>query len=809
MKKLLTSLLLFGTVITALAQDVQKFTLKGIAYDSVSNEAATYATVLLLDQDQELIASSYTNGKGAFKLNAPTGTYTLQLNMVGYAPYSTEINLTKDIDLGTITISESISIEAATVVGQLITSDLDKTSYNTEFDPEAKALTALEMMRKVPMLSVDGEETIRLRGETNFKILVNGKSSSLLNGNYKDVLRSMPASSIKRIEVITSPPAKYDAEGIGGIINIITNRKTIEGFNGSVWSQLDSRGGWNVGTYLAGTVGKFNFSGNIYVGQYKQPESILSASLTNFNSTSYYQQMYESISNRDGDYQGVGLEMSYEFDSKNLLSLSINGTLGGGNHYDNSTYHFLNQDGLLTNSYSNVSNGFSSWGGIGASLDYQRTFDRTDQLFTASYKVDYNPNNSNFENSITPSDLSSIPQSINRGENSAWGLEHAFQVDYFDPINENHQIEVGLKYTLRPNVSNSINEIFLDEQWIENLDQKNDLDYMQHIASAYGAYQFKFGDFAFKAGARAEYTINDGEYISQVNTPMFNRYFNIVPYLNFGYMIDRFQNLKIAYTQRITRPGIWLLNPYVDSENPLQITTGNPELDPELTHSVELSYGIYKPTFNFGASISGRLTDNAIEDVITIREAVNISRPENIGLERSLSASINTGARFFDNKLSFTLNGSTTYKDITANDGTGRANSGWEGNVFAMISAELWKGSNLSINGGWGLSGVSLQGEGGEYYFSGVSLSQKFFEDKLSVTIRSNNPLNKYSYFNMSSYDPTSFISNVNVKYIMQNIGFSLSWRFGSVKGYVKKTKRSIESDDLVGGGSADQMGPQ
>ncbi len=807
MKKLITTTLMLLCATISFAQSSQKFTVKGTAIDTVKSEAAAFATVVLLDAQKQLIASSYCDDRGDFRLTAPQGDYTFQLSMVGYAPLVKTIELSENLDLGTVAISEGLNIGAVKVIGQLVTSDLDKTSYNTEFDPEAPALTALEMMRKVPMLSVDGEETVRLRGETNFKILINGKSSSLLSGNYKDVLRSMPASSIKRIEVITSPPAKYDAEGIGGIINIVTNRKAIEGFNGSLWSKYGTLGDWNLGTYLAGTAGKFNFSGNIYLGNYNRPENIASAQITTHNSVDQYLQNYELNTARDGDYQGIGVEMSYEFDSLNLLTLSINGTLGGGNNTDNAIYNIFSQSGALTDAYSNISKGFNSWGSIGASLDYQRTFSRPDQNLTASYKVDYSPNNSHFSNIIAPISGSLHPSSQNRSENSAWGMEHAFQIDYFDPITDKHQIETGVKYTLRPSISNSINEFLSGTEWVENIALKNDLDYMQHIASAYGAYQFKFGGFAVKAGARAEYTINDGEYIGQVITPMFTRYFNIVPYLNFGYKIDHFQSLKAGYTQRITRPGIGYLNPYVNTENPQFIQTGNPNLDPELTHSFEVAYGIFKPMFNINTTLSAGITNNSIERLTTIVDGIGYSKPENIGQERSFSASLSAGARFFDNKLSLTFNGSTSYKDIATNDGTGASNSGWEANIFAMVSAEMWKDGNVSLNGGWGRYGVSLQGSGSEYYHSNVSVTQRLFEKRLGITLSVASPLTKYNFYEMAYSDPGIFDQMMKIKTLAQDFSLSLSWRFGSVKGFVKQTKRTIESNDQLQGGGGGQGG--
>ncbi len=804
MKKLLLTLSLVLISTLSYAQD---YTISGVTMDTLRSEPAAYATVLLFGADAaELKVSTYTDDKGRFSIKTDAGDYTLRVNFVGYAPFERSFTLDQDLDLGVINVTQAIEIGAASVTAQLITADVDKTSYNAELDPEAPALTALEMMRKVPMLSVDAEDEIRLRGETNFKILVNGKSSSLLSGNYKDVLRSMPASSIKRIEVITSPPAKYDAEGIGGIINIVTTRKTIEGFNGSVWASGDTFGGWNTGAYIAGTAGKFNFSGNLYTGHYNQPGSIIDATLTNFNSVDSYTHQYRVENNADGHYNGVSFEMSYEFDSLNLLSFAVNGSLGNYNMENITHNEFFSQIGDPTGSYENVSRSKGDWGGIGASLDYQRTFARPDQLLTASYKVDYNPNGNFAENEILPI-FGSTSALHTRSNNDAWGMEHAIQVDYFDPITKNHQIEAGLKYTLRPSLSNSTNEILIGDEWQEDITLKNDLDYMQHIGSAYAAYQYKVKNFTAKAGARAEYTVNDGEYLSIDTTPLFSRYFNLVPYLNFGYKIDNFQSLKLGYTQRISRPGIWLLNPYVDTSNPLYVESGNPNLDPELTHSFELGYGIYKPMFNISATLSAGITNNSIEDVLTIVNQTSYVRPENIGQKYAYRGSLSAGARFFGGKLSFTLNGSLGYLDIRSNDGSNRSNTGTDYNVFAMISGNAWKDGTVTLMGGAGKSGVNLQMDGNVYYFSGLSVSQGFFKKKLNISINAQNPWTKYNYYTITGFDPTTFAFDGKMLQRGQQIKLSASWRFGSAKGAVKKARRTIDNSDQKGGGSAGQTG--
>lgn len=215
--------------------------------------------------------------------------------------------------------------DAAIVFGQLITTDIDKTTYNTTNDPETPSLTALEMMRKVPMLTVDGDDNLKLNGQANFKILVNGKSSTLMSSNYKEVLKSMPAGSIKNIEVITNPPAKYDAEGIGGIINIITDRKSIDGFNGSVGAGIRRFGSGNANAYIAAANGKFSISANYFVGQYMSPSAKQNTYRENFNSDNMKYLNMGGGGNATNLNYGFNIEASYEIDTLNLITLSAGG----------------------------------------------------------------------------------------------------------------------------------------------------------------------------------------------------------------------------------------------------------------------------------------------------------------------------------------------------------------------------------------------------------------------------------------------------------------------------------------------------
>lgn len=273
MKKILTAVLMLLSL-GAVAQSTPKYIVSGSVRDSVRDENVSYATVIVSDTLKKPFTSTYSSDKGYFEFRAPKGIYNVVVGFTGYTPDTLKIEVgAQNYSIGTVYLTEGVQLGAVQILGQLVTTDIDKTTYNLAADPETPALTGLEMMRKVPMLTVDGEDNIQLKGQTDFKILVNGKPSTMMTKNYKEVLKSMPASSIKSIEVITNPPAKYDAEGLGGLINIITVRKTNNGYNGSVNLGVDQWGSVNGGGYIAAQMGKFALSANLYASQYISPET--------------------------------------------------------------------------------------------------------------------------------------------------------------------------------------------------------------------------------------------------------------------------------------------------------------------------------------------------------------------------------------------------------------------------------------------------------------------------------------------------------------------------------------------------------
>ena len=439
------------------------YSVSGVLIDSLSHESEPYATIriYLKTSPQEPVKLAVTDLDGKFDVPlTKADDYILYITSVGKRTVQRAFTLSgqnKRADLGTLYTSEDSEMLAGVeVVAQkpLVKAEIDKIAYSIEDDPDAKTNTTLEMLRKVPLVTVDAEDNIQVNGSSNFKVHVNGKPNTLMSNNPKEVLRSLPANSIKSIEVITEPGAKYDAEGIGGILNIITTDAKMQGYNVTLGANAGNR---NAGAYAYGTVqvGKFTATGNYsYQTQYA-PRGYTSSGREDYTSERYKYLSSDGSSKSDGTFQFGNIEASYEIDTLNLLTFSTN-IFGGNFSSDNqSGTEMLDANRSLAYRYNTRSENSNTFGNVGVNLDYQHSMKRKGEYLTASYKFNNSPNNSEAETYYE--DAEAVPFDLidQRYDNDAHTTEHTLQLDYVNPLNETHYIDAGAKYIFRKNASDS------------------------------------------------------------------------------------------------------------------------------------------------------------------------------------------------------------------------------------------------------------------------------------------------------------------------------------------------------------------
>lgn len=807
-KNLLSVLLMLFVVLQVSAQTGNAgFTIKGQVIDSLRNESVPYATLRIAPAQNpgkpvKLLACD-TNGKFTATLKA-AGKYVATIQSVGMAPATRTFTLKegqKELNLGKIYMAEvSEHLKEVTVTAQkpLVKAEIDKITYNLEEDPEALTNNALEMLRKVPMITVDGEDKIQLKGSDNFKVYVNGKPSNLMTNNPSEVLKSMPANTIKNIEVITDPGAKYDAEGVGGIINIIT-KSALQGYTGTVSASATDKGGVGGGAYVSLKAGKFGLTGNYNYNYDRQPYTNSESYREDLNRDDMKYLYQDGRSKSTYNMQYGYVEGSYEIDTLNLISVS--GNLFSGKPKSKSERHEWMKNVEMADVYEfkRYTRSENTFGGGEFNMDYQHSTSLKDELLTVSYKFNYSPDNSMYTTELD--ELQSSPLYTPRGnewkKNTASTKEHTGQVDYTRPLPKGQNVEAGLKYILRQ--SQSETEAKMND--IPYTEPNSNFKHTQHIYSAYASYSLKWKKFGFKAGVRAE-----GTHLDVKSDNSFDKdFFNLVPSANLSYQLGASQTLRLTYNMRIQRPGIWYLNPYVDQADPLNVSSGNPDLDAEKNHNVSLNYSMFTQKFNLNASVNYSFVNNGIEQYI-YREVTPEGEETNVLHRTYGNIAKNHQVRFYlygswnpVSQFRIYMNGGADYRDLSSqNYGS---NSGWTGRVFAGAQYSLPLDFRINLNGGYFSKRISLQGEYSSMFFTGITLNKDFLKKKLTVSVSARDPFWKHKEMTSVTRDANFYQESVN-HWIGRSFYFRISYRFGEMKGGIKKVRRGISNDDVKSGGN-------
>ena len=805
-------MLCFAFSLQAQTNKASSFTIKGQVVDSLTNESVPFATlrIVLAKSPQDVIKLLACDVDGMFEtsLTAP-GQYVIQMQSVGKSPAEKHFALSgsnSKVDLGELYMADdSQSLGEVMVVAQkpLVKVEIDKLTYSLEDDPEAKTNNTLDMLRKVPMVTVDGDEKIQLKGSDNFKIYLNGKPSNMLSSsNASDVLKGMPAGSVKNIEVITEPGAKYDAEGVGGIINIITTKNALQGYNASIRMEGSALGRYGAGGNISLKTGKLGLTANYNYRRQNNPWSDSeSYRETKGDEPEYLSQIGRS--KRKGPFQFGSLEASYELDSLNLLTVGanlFNGKMTNISEYDVTMQNIIYPEAGYT--YERYSKGENTFGSVDVNVDFQHSTKKKDELLTFSYRFSNSPDDSEsyteLKNEKNYFDAHNYPR---REKNDAYTNEHTVQVDYTTPTFQDQTLEVGAKYILRQSNSEAHTHQFNDSigKWEENLFLLSDFKHMQHIYSGYVGYGLKYKKMGYKVGIRAEGTSLNVKFKNDPEQNFKTDYFDVVPNATVSYMIDMAQQIRIGYNMRIQRPGIWYLNPYIDTSDPQNISYGNPNLDSEKSHNINMNYSLFSPKFNLNISANYTFVNNAIQRYTFVDEASGIyhSTYGNLGERQSVGSYIY--GRWSPIPLfNLTLNGGVSYMNYKAKE-LGQKNDGVRGNVYSNVQVNLPKDFRVNVYGGYYSPWIMLQGKGSSHYFTGINVNKDFMDKKLSVTLSCNSPFWKTMKMENNTSDENFRMKNIN-HWRARDFSIRVSYRFGNLKDSIKKVKRGINNDDMRGG---------
>ena len=678
---------------------------------------------------------------------------------------------------------------------KLIKNDIDKLTYDVQHDKTAQTKTTLEILKKIPLVTVDGQENIRVQGSTSFKVYKNGHPDPSLSGqNLKDILKAIPASTIKRIEVITDPGAKYDAEGTTAILNIVMMSNTkLQGVSGKVNSDVNSHGSVRLGTYLITKVGKLTTAVNYNLRKQgrKQTENNREE-VYNYVKTGEQKRVYGTSSTAATIHFG-NIGASYEIDSLNLLTASTTFIGYKADANTQSTTERWNKSNQLIYKFdSDVTTPGYSYFNLGGRLDYQHKTHLDGEVLTLSYMLAATRQHTIFHQMYN--NMVNFPVSYTSYDRNTRNhfTEHTFQIDYVRPFGKYHKIESGTKYILRYNNSTSL----MDYQGTTP-DMESNFKHNAQVAAAYLSYIFTAGKWAARAGLRYEFTRMKASYPDGSNADYHANLNDWVPSASLQYKISDGQTLKFSYNTSINRPGIGYLNPAVIS-TPTAVSFGNANLGSSRNQALHLEYMLVTSKLTLQLSPYYSYTNNGIGHILYEQNRKDVSTYQNVLKSKVFGISSYTEWTPFTG-TSFTLNADIRYARITLPTPYIK-NSGCGGDIYFNWEQKVpWKLTlTTSIGGEYGNRVYDPYAIEGHWFYYDFTLTRRFFKDKLTVSISAESPFIKErsSTYRIVQGDYTGYERSVMYPQRF-NIGFS--WSFGKLKASVKTAARSIENDDLVG----------
>ena len=699
-----------------------------------------------------------------------------------------------------VTWSKDLDGVTVTRMRRLVKADADKLSYDVKNDEDAKASTVLDMLRKVPMVSVDGEDNITVNGSSSFKVYVDGKPNMMMSSAPSQVFKSMPASMVKSIEVVTNPGAKYDAEGGAGVLNIVMNKEmmtmmgggeSLNGYNGTLRVQAGNRqlGG---SAFVSGQQGKLSYSTNITYS--KQTPGTTTTTMEREQTGAMSSTMIsESESKMKMPFTMGNLTLGYELDAKSSIGLTAG-----------ITSFNMNSDGLTKTtfgggmygtgfSYGNTNDTKMRRTSFNGSLDYQRFLNdaRTSSL-TLTYQLTYAPTKSEMESGFDQSTTFPGMDLTNRySENKERTTDHIFQMDYTTPLGTANTLNAGLKYSFRRATSDA--DYYLQGVYSDLM--SSEYKYNNSILAGYAELVSRFGNFSSKAGLRYEQTWQDVSYQLGKGNDFSTHYGNLVPSASLSYSLNPATNIALTYNMRISRPGITYLNPYVDRSNPTMLSYGNPDLDTEKSHNIGLAFNSFSAKMMFSVNLRHSFTDNAIESY-SFYDSNNLLNTTYDNTAKNHMTSLNAYVNWLVHKNTrLFLNGAVDYSDMRSK-ALDIQNHGWHANVMAGLQQTLPWNIKLSAYLITSTKSYNLQGWSSGFNMLTGTLSKSFLDDKLTISVMGMTGLGNGGALAINSYsEGKDFTNKMDIKVPMQSVSLTVSYTFGNTKKQFMQRRSRVESD--------------
>ncbi|MFI2743199.1 TonB-dependent receptor domain-containing protein [Zhouia sp. PK063] len=811
---------IIGFCLPTMAQEGKTITISGKIIDKDNNDPLSYATVALKStSDPSKISGGITDDNGNFNIQVASGNYTVTFTYISYKKIVlSNQDLTSNKNYGTVKmvldVSQLDEVEVTSEKTQ-VQVRLDKKVYNIGKDLTTQGATMSDALANVPSVTVDVDGTINLRGNENVKILIDGKPSAMAGFGDTNIFQQLPADAIERVEVITSPSARYDAEGSAGILNIILKKDKILGFNGSVSLSTGIPDNHKASVNLNWRTKKFNFFNTTGVYYRKSP------GYSNYDNEYDNSEIDKILENRDYDRlnRGVNTNIGAEYFITNRSSITGSMFMRFGNDEDintNNTFRYSGND--LNSSTIRKENETEKDRSYQTSLNYVNNFNDKGHKLTADFQYSYNNEDkptSIMEHYVEPTTNPIANEDIFENEESK---DFLIQSDYVLPMGD-AQFEAGYRGTFKQN----INDYKLDtlntntNQFETNKDLTNKFTYKENINAFYTQYGNKFGDFSFLLGLRFEQTNISGKVTSDyrseeelenilgngISTNFDKNYFKVFPTVNFIYELSENQNISLGYNRRINRPRNWFINPFPSRTSRTNINQGNPDLDPAYSDAFDLGYlrqwdkltltgSIYyqheTDSFERVQQTTGEFTSDSIPIIRTL--PVNLATTKRYGAE---VGAIYNPAKWLRLNSSFNFFKSTSegfFNDVDY----GSENNSWFTRFSSKISlpAKIDWQTNAFYRGPRQNSQTKTDG----MFSLDLAFSKNIMKDNGTITFNVSDLLNSRK---MNSYtESEDFSSQSEFMWRKRQLTLSFIYRFNQPAN--KRNKNNNHQNDDFGG---------
>lgn len=790
------------------SEELPDYAVRGVVKDTtgVAEEFAT-VRIFIASDTVKPVATLITGENGDFiqPLKSP-GSYRMTILSTGCKPLHLKFEVTDKAPvakLGNLVVHPlGKKLAGVTVDGvrPLISREIDRIAYDVANDPEASTTQLDEMLKRVPLVTVDPDGTIKIKGSTSFLIYKNGRRNNTFSNNAKEIFKAIPAAMIQKIEVITDPGAREDAEGVGMILNIVTKEqmtfKGVMGNAGLSWATNSNLPNPNL--WLMSQIDKVTFSvyGSLYSSSSRSGKQLHTTD-----------RVFDDTGNRSHDTntmrtssvsENLGFELSYEIDTLNMITADFFAYLSRNKSNNNQTIRMYEPDGSLLYGYDNHSfyDPAANWHYLGGNLNYQRLTRKKGEKIILSYQI--NGNGGRTKSKDEYHDMVNMPVSYDGIYNSSRAslLEHTLQLDWTRPLWKGHTLDVGGKYVYRDNHSIS------DRDYLNAGTDRTNFSHITQIGALFADYRINIGQFGLRAGVRYEFSRLAAKFYLGDEKNFHSNLNDWVPNAAIGYKINKKSAVRLSYSSSIQRPGINYLNPTVNS-NPQSTSQGNPDLSSMRNQSMNLNYSFFTNKISVDFNTSFGWSNNSIISVQTSRDDHLYSTYANAGRNRNFSNYLYV-MWSMTRKTRVMFNGGVNY-NYYKNPSQDVKFDGWIPTAYIRVQQTLpWKltlTANVNYYGGSKSLYQVFEPVGMCKFNHGIGLQRSFLkENRLNVRLQVSNPLgyrhSKYrSHVVNQPYQSYSRSETWNNRAISINVAY----RFGRLNAQVKKVN-GISNNDQVGG---------